>query len=202
MKYNSLKQIQENLTTADLNGMTKKELMSIFYKVVPAAQMRVNRELRRIENDNSLMSISLGERMKNTNDNPNFSLSPNANIGKLKKQVKDALEYLDNKTSTESGWDKVKSESAKNFGVSQRTFNKLAKDKSFWNTLKKIQEEYPNFDSDTIVKIYGENVQKKSYKNMTESEQIDYLRKQMDKAYEEAMKKEQEDEEYVEKFFE
>ena len=202
MKYNSLKQIQENLTAADINGMNRRELLSVFWKVAPAAQGRVSRELGRIENDNTPMSISLGERMKSTGDKPEFSLSPNANTGKLKKQVMEAVNYLNNKTSTAKGWQQVRESSAERFNMNQRTFNKLSKEKNFWNTLNKLKEEYPNIDSDTIVKVYGENAQREAYQKLPENEQFELMRKKLTDIYEEAIASDLEDEEYVDTFFE
>jgi hypothetical protein len=202
MKYDSIKQIQENLTAADVNGMSRQELLKVFYKVAPAAQGRVARELGRIENDKTPMSISLGERMKSTGDKPDFSLAPNSNIGRLKKQVMEAVNYLNNKTSTAKGWQQVRESSAEKFNMNQRTFNKLSKEKNFWNTLNKLKEEYPNIDSDTIVKVYGENTQKEAYQKLPENEQFELMRKKLTDIYEESIASDLEDEEYVDRFFE
>lgn len=202
MKYNSIKQIQENLTAADINSMNRSELLNLFYKVAPAAQTRVIREERRMEKDNTPMSISLGERMKSTGDKPDFSLTPNANTGRLKKQVMEAVNYLNNKTSTAKGWREVREASAERFNMNQRTFNKLSKEKNFWNTLNKLKEEYPNIDSDTIVKVYGENAQKEAFQDLPENEQFELMRRKLTDIYEEAIAEDLEDEEYVDEFFE
>ena len=202
MKYNSIKQIQENLTAADINGMNRSELMEIFYKVTYEAEKRVTREERRISKDNTPMSISLGERMKATGDKPNFSITPDKNTGRLKKQVMEAVNYLNNKTSTAKGWQEVREASAERFNMSQRTFNKLSKEKNFWNTLNKLKEEYPNIDSDTIVKVYGENAQREAYQKLPENEQFELMRRKLTDIYEESIEADLEDEEYVDNFFE
>lgn len=201
MKYSSLKQIQENLTTSDLNTMSRAELMKLFYKTVPAAQGRVTREQGRIEKDNLPMSISLGERMKETGGNPNFDLTPSKNVGKLKRQVAEAVNYLNNETSTGKGWQDVREKTASRFGMSQRGYNQLAKDREFWNTLNKLKEEYPNIDSNTIVRMYGQTAENKKFQELSSAEQLNIMRQKLNDLYEEEMAEEMEDEDFLDDFF-
>ena len=199
-KFNSLKDIQENLTAQDLNTMNRQELLDLFYKTVPSAQGRVNRELGRIE-EGTPTSIALGERMKQTGGNPDFDLAPSKNIGKLKKQVAEAVNYLNNETSTGKGWQTVREKTASRFGMSQRGYNKLSKDRGFWNTLNKLKEEYPNLDSDTIVRMYGQTAENKKFQSLSAEEQLEVMRRKLNDFYEEEMSEEMEDEEYLDEFF-
>lgn len=162
----------------ELLTLNKKNLSSIASRLVSASNKRIRRLAQTEEGQLSPAYQTYAKRGRQ------FSIK-GKNVNQIRNEIKNMEHFLNLKTSTVSGWNKVRKEAEKRIGKMTK-----AQSKKFWKTYHRLEEEEGGAlaiigDSDKIQKTLHSEVT--SHKRISVDELTNKMMERLDEMYEEQM---------------
>lgn len=118
-----------NIDINDLNRMTKKQLSTVVSRLSKLANQRIH---RLEQTETGILSPAYHHIEKR---GENFGVKDKT-LNQLRNEYTDVKKFLNMKTSTVSGWNKVRKETYNRIGVNFEGID----EKRFWNLYRKLEE--------------------------------------------------------------